>query len=73
MITLGFAIAIGLPLAVLILAVTLPERRDKPCTLRVPVNRTTGTVAQTVQPTVTVTAGGIVITAFPGGGCRGNA
>ena len=30
MITLGFAIAIGLPLAVLILAVTLPERRDKP-------------------------------------------
>ncbi len=30
MITLGFAIAIGLPLTVLILAVTLPERRDKP-------------------------------------------
>jgi hypothetical protein len=28
-ITLGFAIAIGLPLAVLILSVTLPERRDK--------------------------------------------
>jgi hypothetical protein len=28
-ITLGFAIAIGLPLAVLILAVTLPEHRDK--------------------------------------------
>lgn len=30
MITLGFVIAIGLPLAVLILAVTLPERRGKP-------------------------------------------
>ncbi len=30
MITLGFVIAIGLPLAVLILAVALPERRDKP-------------------------------------------
>lgn len=29
MIALGYAVAIGLPLAVLILAVTLPERRDK--------------------------------------------
>jgi hypothetical protein len=29
-ITLGFAIAIGLPLTVLILAIALPERRDKP-------------------------------------------
>lgn len=29
MITLGYAVAIGLPLTVLILAVTLPERRDK--------------------------------------------
>ncbi len=29
MITLGFVIAIGLPSAVLILAVVLPERRDK--------------------------------------------
>jgi hypothetical protein len=28
-ITFGFVIAIGLPLAVLILSVTLPERRDK--------------------------------------------
>ncbi|WP_431941727.1 hypothetical protein [Nocardia grenadensis] len=37
------------------------------------VNRTTGAIAQTVAPTVIVTAGGIVITAFPGGGCRGNA
>lgn len=30
MITLGFVIVTGLPLAVLILSVTLPERRDKP-------------------------------------------
>lgn len=29
-ITLGFVIAIGLPLAVLILAMTLPEDRNKP-------------------------------------------
>lgn len=29
MITLGFAIVIGLPSTVLILSVTLPERRDK--------------------------------------------
>lgn len=30
MTTLGFVVAIGLPLVVLILAVTLPERGDKP-------------------------------------------
>ncbi|MGW5383542.1 hypothetical protein [Nocardia sp. NPDC003963] len=39
MITLGFAIAIGLPLAVLILSVTLPEHRDKRGTTRVPRGR----------------------------------
>lgn len=38
-ITLGLAIAIGLPLAVLILAVTLPEHRDKRGTTRVPRGR----------------------------------
>ena len=37
------------------------------------VNRTTGTIAKTVQPTVIVTEDGTVITAFPGGGCRGHA
>ncbi|MGW1738778.1 hypothetical protein ACWCPQ_08195 [Nocardia sp. NPDC001965] len=36
------AIAIGLPLAVLILSVTLPERRDKPWTLYVPRRQVTG-------------------------------
>ncbi|NKY60520.1 hypothetical protein [Nocardia flavorosea] len=37
------------------------------------VNRATGAIAKTVQPTVIVTDDGIVITACPGGGCRGNA
>ncbi|HLS77877.1 MAG TPA: hypothetical protein VK083_13925 [Nocardia sp.] len=37
------------------------------------VNRVTGAIATTVQPTVIVSEGGIVITAFPGGGCRGKA
>jgi hypothetical protein len=37
------------------------------------VNRTTGAVAKTVHPTVIVSESGIVITAFPGGACRGRA
>lgn len=37
------------------------------------VNRTTGAIAETARPTMIVTAGGVVITAFPGGGRRGNA
>ncbi|MFE3444619.1 hypothetical protein ACFXNW_16440 [Nocardia sp. NPDC059180] len=39
MITLGFVIAIGLPLAVLALAVALPEHRDKRWAIGVPRRR----------------------------------
>lgn len=35
------------------------------------INRATGAAAKTVQPTVIVDENGIVITAFPGGACRG--
>ncbi|MFG3616498.1 hypothetical protein [Nocardia sp. NPDC047654] len=33
------------------------------------VNKVSGQIAQTVQPTVIVTGSGKIITAFPGGGC----
>lgn len=35
------------------------------------VNRATGAIVKTAQPTVIVNESGIVITAFPGGACRG--
>ncbi len=37
------------------------------------VNRATGTIAKTVQPTVIVNANGVIVTASPGGGCDGRA